>query len=81
MKASEIFALVIRCTGLFLSLYAIFRLYPVVFWLIPGVTLGYPVAAILWGIPGLALGFWLLRCAPAIVSFSYPAEKQKETQK
>jgi hypothetical protein len=79
MKASEIFSLVIRCTGLFLSLYALFRLYPVVFWVIPGVALGYPLAAAFWGIPSLALGLWLLRGAPAIVSFSYPAEQQKET--
>jgi len=80
MKDSEIFSLVIRCTGLFLSLFALFRLYPLVFWVIPGVTLGNPAAAILWGIPSLALGLWLLRGAPRIVSFSYPAEKQKETQ-
>ena len=79
MKPSDAFGLVVRIVGFLLILYGVWRLYALVFWLLPGVTLGHPIPALVYGVPNLLIGLGLIRYAPLIVSITYAPKESDKT--
>jgi len=77
MTASEIFGIVIRCTGLALTLLGINDIYRVLIMILQTIS-ATSFVPLLFGIPALLLGIWCLRGAPSLVSFSYPENCMKE---
>jgi hypothetical protein len=71
MNASEIFGLIIRCTGLALSLLGIHEVYRALIMMVQVISM-ISFMPVLFGIPALLLGIWFLRGAPWLISFSYP---------
>ncbi len=71
MNASEIFGLIIRCTGLALTLLGINDVYRALIMVVQAISM-ISFMPLLFGIPCLLLGIWFLRGAPWLMSFSYP---------
>jgi len=76
MNISDIFGLIIRCTGLALTLRGIHDVYRAFIIFVQTISLT-PLTSLLFGIPILLLGGWFLRGAPQLMSFSYPNIKEK----
>ena len=74
MNASEIFGLVIRSTGLALSLLGIHEVYRALIMMVQVISMT-SFMPVLFGIPLLLLGIWFLRGAPWLMLFSYPNTK------
>jgi hypothetical protein len=81
MKAYEIFALIVRSAGLFVTLLGLHETYRTIIMLLQRFTtssgsivppLSSSFIPALFGVPCLLLGVWFLRGAPWLVSFSYP---------
>ena len=77
MNASEIFGLIIRCTGLALTLLGMHDVYRALIMVVQAISMT-SFMPLLFGIPALLLGIWFLRGAPWLMSFSYPQHKIKE---
>ena len=77
MNASEIFGIIIRCTGLALTLLGIHEVYRALIMAVQDISMTSFIP-LLFGIPNLLLGIWFLRGAPWLMSFSYPQHKIKE---
>jgi hypothetical protein len=77
MNASEIFGLIIRCTGLALTLLGIHNAYRALIMVVQVISMT-SLIPLLFSVPNLLLGIWFLRGAPWLVSFSYPQHKIKE---
>jgi hypothetical protein len=75
MKAREAFGVVIRSVGLLLVLAAIWSLFFAALNVVGGGP-GNTGAMIITGVPTLVVGLWLLRGAPALVRFAFPAGPQ-----
>lgn len=76
MSARETFGVVVRATGLIVTLVSVGCLFPAVLSLIGG---GPNVAGLLvFGVPALFVGLWLLRGAKAVVSFAFPDDTNDE---
>ena len=76
MNASEIFGLIIRCTGLALTLLGIHNVYRALIMLVQVLSTSSFIL-LLFGVPSLLLGIWFLRGAPWLLSFSYPQDQIK----
>ena len=77
MNASEIFGIIIRCTGLALTLLGINDVYRALIMVVQAISM-ISFMPLLFGIPALLLGIWFLCGAPWLMSFSYPQHKIKE---
>ena len=71
MNASEIFGIIIRCTGLALTLIGINHIYRAVILFVQVITIT-SLISLLYGVPALLIGIWFLHGAPQLMSFSYP---------
>ncbi|MHC4171811.1 MAG: hypothetical protein ACYTBX_07795 [Planctomycetota bacterium] len=76
MNASEIFGLIIRCTGLALTLLGIHNVYRALIMLVQAISIT-SFMPLLFGVPDLLLGIWFLRGAPWLLSFSYLEDQIK----
>lgn len=71
---SNIFGLIIRCTGLALTLLGISHIYRALIMLVQTISM-ISFMPVLYGIPCLLIGIWFLRGASQLMSFSYPENK------
>jgi len=74
MNVSEIFGLIIRCTGLALTLLGIHEVYRALIMVVQVISMR-SFMPLLFGIPMLLIGVWFLHGAPQLISFSYPENK------
>ena len=72
MKPSELFGVVVRVTGLILSLVGIWQVSIGILNLVFGGPVILPF--LLRGVPMLIIGRWFLRGAPKLITFAYPEE-------
>lgn len=77
MNASDIFGLIVRITGLLLTLLGIHEVYRALIMIAQDISVT-SFAPLLFGIPNLLLGIWFLHGSPQLISFSYPQHKTKE---
>ena len=73
----ELFALILRCIGLFMLYYGIPLLFRVIILLIEEEK--FQAYAALSGVTLCSLGAWFLRGAPGFLSYCYPKDRTKET--
>lgn len=79
MKPAEVFTVVIRAIGLIVCLGSGAML----FWAFINLVLGGPgnvVGMVIVGLPPFLVGLWLLRGAPSLIGFAFPADHSRKSE-